>query len=73
MEPAVIVLIVINIAIAAFGYGKLWQKVDGFCKRMDKVEKQVEKQEEKVDDLRSEVSDIASKVKSFFSAGGSRE
>ncbi len=41
-------LVIINIIIAAYGYGKLNQKVSDFCRRLEKVEGRVTKVEEKV-------------------------
>lgn len=32
-------LIVVNIAVAAYSYGRLSQKVNDLCRRMDRVEK----------------------------------
>lgn len=38
---AVIVLIVTNIGLVAFSYGKLTQKVKDLCRRVDKLERSV--------------------------------
>lgn len=41
-------MVLINIIIAAYGYGRLNQKVSDFCRRLEKVENRVGKVEEKV-------------------------
>ena len=35
----IIVLVIVNIAVAAYSYGRLSQKVNDLCQRMDRVEK----------------------------------
>lgn len=35
------ILVVIQIALFSFGYGKLKQKVDDHCRRLDRIEKLV--------------------------------
>jgi len=43
----IIVLIVVNIALAAYSYGRLSQKVNDLCRRMDRVEKIINNSEKK--------------------------
>ena len=34
----IIVLVIVNIAVAAYSYGRLSQKVNDLCRRMDRLE-----------------------------------
>ena len=42
-SASIVVLVVANIAAVAFSYGKLSQKVNDLCRRIDRVEKAVNK------------------------------
>ena len=54
----IIIAIVVNIGVSAFGAGKLWQKVADLCKRVTRLDKRLENTDTHLDRLAGKVGRV---------------
>jgi len=58
----ILIAIVLNVIISAFGAGKLYQKVDDLCKRVTNLEKRVENTDSHLDNLAERLAKLEGKL-----------
>lgn len=59
----IIIAIGINIIITAFSAGKLWQKVNDLCHRVDRLEKKVDNTDTHLDNLSDRISNLEGRIR----------